>query len=340
MKPRTKLFLLLASLLCLGVIGFVLRKIQQNAGVPFPGAIVVLNDDSWRLRGNQDWGNAGYLWAAPNIVVYKQEVRDEYRVVLRRIVPNTSPSPLKSLPLLLTEGQYVSNTAPNGRTLFIHSPPYSPFPPYQVVRADGKGKPIAVATNATQVFWSPDSKSLYAMPYPSPSPIVERYDVQTGAVLKTTINTGHDLYPACITPEGKLLCLNSYAPEHTGSPDWKWSLMEVRGKEVSTSIYDKHFPFTRAGLYLSPDGKRLLWAIHGEETTFWAKWKEKISRKQFTPHSVTRWQVTDIDGNNGRTIGIVPNETDKPRELEPQWTPDGKGVHFLQDGKLMYLAVP
>ena len=79
MKRRTKLFLLLTSLLCLGGGSEAVSERQQNAGKSYPIAVVVLDDASWQLRVQEHEGARGYLWATPDTVLYQQKVGSKYR---------------------------------------------------------------------------------------------------------------------------------------------------------------------------------------------------------------------------------------------------------------------
>jgi hypothetical protein len=335
-----KLLLLMLSLASLGIVGLVLHQIQQNAEQPFPGAVVVLDNALWRSRKDQDWAYGGYLWASPNTILYTLETASGSQVLLQRIVPNAPPSPPQRLPVLLKEMEYIDSLSPDGKRLCLHTVSASRIASRIIVRTDGQGKAIEVTTEAGEAFWSSDSKFLYALPYETNPIVLERYDVQTGSVTKTTINTRHDLILTGVTPEGKLLCLDEHAPEHTGKPDWGWELMEVRGSSVVQSSYRKRFPFASASLFLSPDGKRLLWQIPDSEMTVWEKWQQTFLRKAGRSHEIYRWMVTEIDGSNGRTIGITPREESMMMQPIPEWTPDSRAVHFVHDKKLWRLDVP
>lgn len=111
-----------------------------------------------------------------------------------------------------------------------------------------------------------------------------------------------------------------------------WDVIEWQGKNVVTTLYQKQFPSSYDRVSCSPDCKHILWQSREQKKTF--------LEKKIVPSTVIRWLITDIDGSNERTIGIVPIEMQKESNLSLEWTPDGKGVHFVQNGKLWYLAVP
>ncbi len=343
MKRRTKLFLLLTSLLYLGKGSVAQCTIQQNAEKTPSGAFIVLDDPSWQSRIREHEGASGYLWATPNTILYKQKVRDEYRVVQRRIARDGKASPPEILPPLLKEAQEIDSLSPNGKILCLKEDQGDSHWKYTFIRTQGKGKPLSIDSDASRRFWSPDSRYAYGTQNTHPLPILERFDTQTGDATETTLNAEHDLNLSYITAKGELLCLAKSLPplaEHTffftgqghGSKTFDWQMSRIEKNTVVTTTYKKRFIFDYATFCLSPDGKRILWSVK-DEAIRWAGWSlhRSLSKPKNLPE-IIRWLITDIEGNNESWIGITQNYGHQGMLQSLQWTPGGKGVHFIDGG--------
>lgn len=340
MKQRTKLCVALLTLMSLGVIGLVLAKIQRDAAQPFPGARVVLDDASWKKRELASMNDSGYLWAAPDTLVYQLQVSNGSRVILRHILPNGTAAPPQTLPLFLTEGQNIHNLSPDGRTLCVWGFAEMKRWKYTFLRTDGQSKPVGIESDAPQLFWSPDSNCLYAMTLGDSTPVVERFDPQKRTVQKISLDSKGLSSLDCMTPEGKLLGFRYFVHFRMVDLALEWEITEVQGRHCITTTYSKLPAPDGARLYLAPNGRRLLWEIPVEENTWVEQWQRRLLKKTIAPHHFTRWQITDIDGKNERDIGITVDNEKPEGELNPEWTPDSKGVHFIYKTKLWYLPMP
>lgn len=340
MKRRTKLFLIMAALVCLACVGVVLNKIQQNAAMPFPGAVVVLDDASWYARRIEQESDRGYLWATHNTILYTQKAQTASHIVQRKVMPDGTLSPPKVLPLLLGKEQVIESLSPDGKILCLRQTKNDNVVEHILVRTDGQGKPVDIVRDYFGLVWSADSKYLYFLLYTSPKRELEQFDAQTGTLAKTILNTTEEFDLTSTTPEGKLLgTIIDVDYRHTPLL-CDWSVTEVQGNKVLTRRYRKQFASDCFLAEISPDNNRLLWIIPDVQITWLEKWQQRVFKKPIMPRKVWRWQVSDIDGKNERAIGVTLRGQRTENEPSLQWTPDGKGVHFLQDGKLMYLVVP
>jgi hypothetical protein len=340
MRRHKTLLLVMISFASLGIAGLVLHRIRQNAGVPFLGARVVLDDDSWKARMGQEYHPTSYRWSTAGAVLYLQKVADKWRIVRQPISPQGKTAPPEFLPMLLKDEPEYYSLSPDGTSLIIGKSLSRTVWNYTVFRIGKTATPLFIISERGYLLWSPDSKFLYGLLTDYAQPILERYDTRTGAMQKTLVNTTEELSVETITPEGKLLCFDSNGWGKMLSQDWDWSVSEVQGKTVMTRRYQGKFSLPAMPYYLSPDGKRILWRMDDEEITWLERMQKMVLRKAIEPRAVTRWLVTDVDGKNRRVIGSVSERVAETEELFPYWTPDGKGVHFVMDKKLMYLPVP
>jgi hypothetical protein len=340
MKRRTKFLLLTAVVLLLGGIVAVLRLPPRNTAMLFPGAVVVLEDQSWRTRGEAVWRTERYLWANANTILYTHLAAGKEQIVRRRLLPNGKFSSPEVLPVPLGSGQAVMTLSPDGKTLCLYDSLHTNKSRYALIGTERPQKPLNLRHASDELFWSSDSKSLYGLCTFYPSHFVERIAVSTGASRITPLVPGNDFVFTTITPEGRCLGFVSNILRKPGSPLWTWEVLELRGNTVITTKYQKPFPAPEGSLTLSPNGKRLLWRIDKDTFSPWRRIQKTLFKRPVPSSEIIVWQVTDIDGKNVQIIGIIPEAIRKPSELFPEWTPDSKGVHFVQDGKLMYLTVP
>ena len=340
MKRRMKLFLIAAAFACLVGIGVVLRKIQQNAAQPFPGAVVVLEDASWQARDRFFDFDTAYHWNNAKTIVYTQREANGTRVVRRALTPQGIVSSPDVLPIVLTKSQSLLSLSPNGKTLCIMELNGISTERTFLLNAHGQGKPILLPKDADCLVWSPDSTALYGFENEFPPHSLQRYDARTGAAKKVSgLITSPNFLPA-ISPEGKLFAIEYDVKLQQNVFYNKWRMVELRNGSVVTITSQKGYKDDFSIPNLSPDGKRLLWHIVEAKSSTRNKGQRELRQESNTLPAVTRYFITDIDGKNERTLGVIHNEQTKLGELLPQWTPDSRGVHFIQNGKLMYLRLP
>lgn len=340
MKRRTKLFLAFSTLICLGIVGVILLKILKYAAQPFPGAVVILDDASWRSLWVGEEPDSGYLWAASNTILGGRDNRGGLHATLYRLLPDGTASPPQPLPFLLTEQGNLVSLSRDGKTLCLLNGWVKGGVEYRLVRLEGQEKPLILTTEPMQLHWSPDSRFLYGMAASGSDAVLKRFDAKTGSVVKTPINVPEEMDLDMVTPEGKLLFF-AYDSDPSVDPRMeKWRIGELQGGTVHIKAYQRRFPPDTLLEAMSPNGKRLLWRVESAEDTFWERIQSKMLQKRIPPKRVIIWQVTDIDGSHALTLGGVTEQMKKTMKSDPEWTPDSKGVHFIMDGKLWYLPVP
>lgn len=340
MKRRTKLFLFLASLTCLILIGCVLSQIQKRAAEPFPGAVVVLDDASWRARHRVNILDGDYVWGGAGIVFYRQQAAGGDRIIRRRILPNGTTSPPEMLPMILRGKQHIESVSPDGTTLCLFEFPTASQLHYHFVRTDGKGKSVRIKVNSIGLLWLPDSRHLYGRWSNGKQLFVDRYDIHTGTGMTTKINPPKGFGFNYITLQGKLLGLSTTNFFFPAPKKAQWDIADVQGSKIVMTKHQKAFDLEPCLISLSPDGKRILWQMEDKSITLWERWQKRLMGKKIEEHPRIRFHITDFDGGNEREIGVATEKQREPYQLYPDWTADGKGVHFLYEGKLMYLPVP
>jgi hypothetical protein len=340
MRRYKKLLLVMIVVASLGIAGLVLTKIQQRAAEPFPGAIVVLDDASWQSRWVDANGEAWFRWATPDTILYQQDGQDGKHLVQRKVLPDGTASPPKVLPMIIKGWQEFENFSPDGTTLCLREYGNTTKYKHVFVRTDGQGKPITLWAQTQQFFWTPDSRFVYGTPPDNLPPVLERGDPHSGTVSAIPLNTKLKWQLSGITPDGRMLGNDSISYTLGTTHVSAVMISELRGTQVVTTTQLKP-PAPHALLFdFAPDGKRLLWEITDEQILLMDKLKAWVTQTAAEPRPITRWIVTEADGKKPRQIGGMPFGREPVSELVPEWTPDGKGVHFVQEGKLMYLDVP
>jgi hypothetical protein len=338
---RTKKLLVLAVIIgCLAGIGTVLTKVVRHTVEPFPGSRVVLDDASWRSLWQSEDRMGGYHWVAPNLLVCSRWVGGAWQFTLRRYLPKGTVSPLQPLTSSLPKGEKVDSISPDGITLCLWKTTDWETYTYRLVRLDGDGKPITFTSRSYEHIWSPDSRFLYGITETTKGQVLERIDARTGILIKTPVTVPEGMEIHSITPDGTLRFFSDDTEYGVDSPLMKWRIGELQGSTVHAASYQKRFSDGEVLPFLSPDGKRLLWLFISEENTLWERIQNKVLRKKIPPKSVMRWQITDADGSNPRTLGSLSEKEWEILQGYPRWTPDSKGVYFVYEKKLWRLDVP
>jgi hypothetical protein len=340
MRRYKKLIFVMISVLCLAGIGAVPTKRPQPDAEPFPGARVILDDAAWRSLWKDGEVRGRYEWAAPNLLVYHVLIGSKLQTSLRRYLPEGTFAPPQSLNPLLAKGEVFDSISLHGTTLCLWKMPDRETYTYRLVRLDGDGKPITFVSKSVFFQWSPDSRSLYGIAEANAGQVIERIDARTGSVVKAPVTVPNEMDFHSVTLEGKLLFFSDDTNIGIDPQMQKWRIGELRGKTVHAASYQTRFPDDPALPSLSPDGKRLLWLIYSTENTLWEHLQNTLQQKKIPPKPVTRWQITDADGNNPHTLGIIGRKEADNLQQSPRWTPDSKGVYFVYEKKLWRLDVP
>jgi hypothetical protein len=345
MKRRGKLLVLLFLMMGVGITA-VLSRILLDAALPFPGAVVVLEDALWKSRTNNDATNPGYLWATPNTVLYTLAAPKGSYVVRQTVHPNTTSVPPQRLPLLLTDDQNIDSLSPDGKTLcVIERASDTSFWKYTLIPLEGKGKRVVIDHERAVLLWTPDSRSLSVMNLED-NHVLRRYDAHSGKKTAITLSATGYLSLTHIALDGRLLeFATQYIPSPVSSRAVQWTLSEFKGEKVvtlATHSHPRENDWDWADLRLSPTADRILWESIQEEESFLSQLQRFLFHTPRQKRRIKQWEVSDLNGKNVRRIGWEVYNPDLPptNDRQPDWTPDGKGIHFLQDGKLMYLAVP
>ena len=350
MKRSGKILTAATGLIGFALLALVLHKIQQRSAEPFPGATVVLNSSEWRARARRHEFDSGYSWLEPQGIYYSQRLPHGFQVVRHQI--NTSESTKtalnpEQLPITITSNQWMRSLSPDGKTLLLRESIRGSRKHYTLVPIQGKTPSVTIDSWCDALLWSPDSRSL-ASTWWNNAVVLKRYDAQTGAQTETKLNVPkpqNSQYPQLtqITPEGKMLCFMASKPSMQKPSGCSWTLSEIqqdRVIEIAAPHIEDRTP--THGSTLSPTGERILWETLVTETSLVNKVTRLFHRKQNTDTLVKHWDVCDLDGKNWRSIGsaeLSTREVGNPMP-RPEWTPDGKGVHFVNDGKLCYLNLP
>ncbi len=335
------------GLLGIALLALVLKKIEQQSAEPFPGAVVVLESSEWKARARRHPYDIGYEWLAPQSIMYTQSLPQGYQVVRHQINPaepaKTALHP-QPLPLVLKPYQWIRNLSPDGKILCLIDGVPKARKRYLLVPTEGKTKPVVIETWCNELLWSPDSRSLLST-WGGKGVMLKQYDAQTGELTETKLQTQSIReFPILtrITPDGKLLCYQSkiqYQGNQAGFvTTWKVSKIE-KDRVVETASGYIQQPVSNYGR-LSPTGDRILWDTSFAETSFMQRLEGMFLRQTKKPSRlIQRWEVSDCNGKNRHTIGsnALADNPALAQLIQANWTPDGKGIHFVKDGKLCYL---
>jgi hypothetical protein len=340
MRRHKKLIPIVISLAALGIVGLVLHQIQQRAVTPFPGAKVVLDDFRWKQRTRLIARGKGYQWTSPDTVLYSQGTENGVKVAKQRINFNGRPESPELLAFILKDKQEPLSLSPDGKILCLHEIVNESLSRYTFVRTDGTGKPVVTKPAAYPLFWTPDSRHLRGIAYMRSPWTADLCDAHTGTAKITPLTYSYPFSLPVVTPQGKLRCLAEIRRDAHNPDVLEWKVADIEGRTPVMTSHRKRLPGGMMPIRLSPDGTRILWRFQYGETSWTQKVWSRLTGRYVPGQQVTRWTVSDLSGNNLRTLGIVSEQNEPWRNLTPEWTPDGKGVHFVKDGKLMYLAVP
>ncbi len=344
MKRRGKILLAVTGIVGIALLGIVLQKIERQSAEPFPGAVVILNSSEWRLRAIRRDYDTSYDWLSPRSVLYTQPLPHGFQVMRHQVDCNdptkTALNPELLPGVVLVQNQWIISLSPEGKTLLLKKGGGSNKNRYILVPTDGKSKPVVIDSWCDNLIWSSDSRALYSTWWVNGA-VLQRYDAHTGKMTQSNLQTPNASgYPILthITPDGRMLCFTASRPSMQNPSGCSWTLSEIQQDRV-VEIVAPHIKYrtpTHGGI-LSPTGERILWQTLATETPLVNKVTRLLNRKQNTDMQVKHWDVCDVDGKNWRSIGSANLSYPMPR---PHWAPDGKGIHFIKDGKLCYLDLP
>ena len=342
MKRRGKILLLGSCILGIALVCVVCIKIVQRNAEPFSGAVVVLDDPMWLSRATNELVS-GYLWSTPDTVVYQKSVPGGSRIVRQIVHPGSkNPPPEILLTLFLKSNQFLSELSQDGKMLCIFEITNASDWEQTLISLDGSSKPVALRPTPFSYCWFPDGRSFVAVE----NNVFYHGDRKTGKVTQHPLTEPQTFELTQITLDGRMLSLtdgSGYAAS-LARTDEIWTLSELKNERIVV-LKTLHKPKSDSGgsgtPMLSPTGDRLLWKSYDQSKSLFAAFQRRFLKRTSESYE-THWKVTDLDGKNVRHLGTIvySESTQYTDEMEPMWTPDGKGVHFVKDKKLYYLAVP
>lgn len=341
MKRRGKILLGITTLALVTAAAFVLIKIVRETVDPFSGAIVVLDDASWRNRYNAEEMYA-YVWDKPDTILYRDESGDPrggFPMIRRTLDAQGKASPPERLPhVSLTFEQHLNySLSPDGKTLLTEEWTTDNSQTrwkYTLLPIAG-GKPTVLFSDEHPLHWSPDSRFLLTVVFTrSGKSLLQQFDARTGKL--TEISVGINQLTG-VAHDGRLLEFG-YAHWKLGK-ELRWWMKEVRNGQTVAQNHCQSPVAHATELLLSPNGDKLLWQVTNTEEDFWAKIQRNVFRRQTPPQTKIRWETTDLEGKHRRIIACYPLPANGSAVSVPQWTPDGTGIHFIRDEKLCFLAI-
>ena len=205
-------------------------------------------------------------------------------------------------------------------------------------------------------MWSPDGSTVFYMSDRSGAENIWKRPASGGAATQVTHFTGGRLLWPQISLDGKAITFE----RNFGV--WTLDLASGDAKEVSITLKGvpsgpstEHLTLTAGAsdLALSPDGKKIAFVMHGEIFAASAKdggdatrvtrahvldgqivWAPDSRRLAYASDRDGAWHVFVFDFLNGQERKLTNGAGS---DIEPRFSPDGRTIAFLRDGKELHL---
>jgi len=203
---------------------------------------------------------------------------------------------------------------------------------------------------------APDGKSLYVMSDKSGAENIEQVDLATGAPKAlTSFKSGRCLWPT-LSYDGKYIVFErGFAIWKLDTHSGKAEELHIALRGVPSSPGVTHTPLTSwSNLALSPDGKKIAVAAHGEIFAAGAREGGEPQRLTFTEaaESDPQWSpdstklIYRSERNGGSSLYLYDFATSSEHaithslelDVSPTWSPDGKSIAFLRNRKQLHVV--